>query len=46
MTMAKCAFPAGLLVASAYAKRSIYFAYAMNAPWDFVSNPVAIDIIP
>ena len=25
---------------------SFYFAYALNKPWDFVSNPVTIDIVP
>jgi hypothetical protein len=25
---------------------TLYFAYAVNGPWDFASNPVAIDIIP
>jgi hypothetical protein len=25
---------------------TFYFAYALNAPWDFVSNPVAIEVVP
>jgi hypothetical protein len=25
---------------------TMYFAYALNKPWDFVSVPVAIDIVP
>jgi hypothetical protein len=25
---------------------TLYFAYALNKPWDFVSNPVGIQIIP
>jgi len=25
---------------------TMYFAYALNGPWDFVSNPVAIQIVP
>jgi hypothetical protein len=25
---------------------SLVFAYALNAPWDFASNPVMVDIIP
>jgi hypothetical protein len=24
----------------------LYFAYALNGPWDFVSNPVKIEIVP
>lgn len=24
----------------------LYFAYALNAPWDFASNPVTIDVLP
>ena len=24
---------------------TLYFAYALNAPWDFVSNPVAVEIL-
>jgi hypothetical protein len=24
----------------------MYFAYALNNPWDFVSNPVGIEIVP
>jgi hypothetical protein len=25
---------------------TMYFAYALNNPWDFVSNPVGIEIVP
>jgi hypothetical protein len=25
---------------------TMYYAYALNNPWDFVSNPVAIEIVP
>jgi hypothetical protein len=25
---------------------TVHFAYALNSPWDFVSNPVGIDIVP
>jgi hypothetical protein len=25
---------------------TMHFAYALNKPWDFVSNPVGIEIIP
>jgi len=25
---------------------SMSFAYALNAPWDYVSNPVSVDIVP
>ena len=25
---------------------TMHFAFALNAPWDFVSNPVAVDIVP
>ena len=25
---------------------TLYFAYALNNPWDFVSNPVRIKIVP
>ena len=25
---------------------TLYFAYALNNPWDFASNPVAVDIVP
>ena len=25
---------------------SLYFAYALNNPWDFASNAVAIEIVP
>ena len=25
---------------------TLYFAYALNTPWDYASNPVAISIIP
>jgi hypothetical protein len=24
----------------------LYFAYALNNPWDFASNPVAVHIVP
>jgi hypothetical protein len=29
-----------------YAGSVLYFAYALNKPWDFVSNPVKIEIVP
>ena len=25
---------------------TLHFAYALNNPWDFVSNPVGIEIVP
>jgi hypothetical protein len=25
---------------------TMHYAYALNNPWDFVSNPVAIEIVP
>ena len=25
---------------------TMHFAYALNNPWDFVSNPVGIEIVP
>ena len=29
-----------------FAGTLLYFAYAMNMPWDFASNPVQIEIVP
>jgi len=29
-----------------WAGTTLYFSYAMNNPWDFASNPVAIEIVP
>ena len=29
-----------------FAGTKLYFAYAMNNPWDFASNPVMIEIVP
>jgi hypothetical protein len=28
-----------------FAGVTMYFAYALNGPWDFVSNPVPITIV-
>jgi hypothetical protein len=25
---------------------TMHYAYALNSPWDFVSNPVAIEVVP
>jgi hypothetical protein len=25
---------------------TMHYAYALNNPWDFVSNPVAVEIVP
>ena len=30
----------------AFIRITIYFAYALNGPWDFASNPEAISIVP
>jgi hypothetical protein len=29
-----------------FAGTTLTFAYAINAPWDFASNPVAVEIVP
>jgi hypothetical protein len=29
-----------------YAGVTMHYAYALNNPWDFVSNPVAIEVVP
>jgi hypothetical protein len=29
-----------------FAGVTMHYAYALNNPWDFVSNPVAIEIVP
>jgi hypothetical protein len=25
---------------------TMHFAYALNGPWDFASNPVGVEIVP
>jgi hypothetical protein len=29
-----------------FAGITMHYAYALNNPWDFVSNPVAVEIVP